>query len=207
MSGFTRPGFSLLALLVLAGCAKGPQGHVAVGAATLARHETLASDTGGPALTARHPFAHFPDRGELILYPRDGIRQDGAYTWHRTELSEAHALHAMADGHLRVTTPSGSLLDFQYDNHVEHPSGDWTWVGHIAGHPDQQTILTFGEHAAFGSIAQPGTLPLRLTVRDGVSWLVETDPRVVAGIVNGATQPQRPDFFVPAKAAAPSASP
>ena len=207
MSGFTRPGSLLLALLVLAGCTKGPQGHVAVGAAALALQGNPASVTAGPIPGARHSFAQFPDLGELIAYPGKVVRQDGAYTWHRTELSEAHALHAIADGHLRVTTPSGGLLDFQYDNHVEHPSGDWTWVGHIAGHPDQQTILTFGEHAAFGSIAQPGALPLRLTVRDGVSWLVETDPRMVAGIVNGATRPQRPDFFVPPKPPATSASP
>jgi len=57
--------------------------------------------------------------------------------------------------------------------------------------------VTFGAHAAFGSIAQPDKLPLRLTVRDGVSWLVETDGAKVAGIVNAATRPQRPDFFIP----------
>ncbi len=206
MSGFTRPGSVLLALLALAGCAKGPQGHVAIGAAASARHEASAFDLAGSTLASRHPFANFPDRGELIAYPGKVVRQDGAYTWHRTQLSEAHALHAIADGHLRLTAPSGEVLDFQYDRHIEHPSGDWTWVGHIAGHPDQQAILAFGEHAAFGSIAQPGTLPLRLTVRYGVSWLVETDPRMVAGIVNGATRPQRPDFLVPPKATAPSAS-
>jgi hypothetical protein len=208
MSGFTRPGSLVLALLVLAGCAKGPQGHVVVGATALARDEiSAANNSAGPTLAAKHAFAHFPDRGELIAYPPEVVRQDGAYTWHRTELSEAHALHAIADGHLRVTTPSGELLDFRYDDHVEHPSGDWTWVGHIAGHPDQQTILTFGEHAAFGSIAQPGKLPLRLTVRNGIGWLVETDPRKVAGIINAATRPQHPDFLVPPKAAAPSANP
>jgi hypothetical protein len=203
MSGFRWHGSLVLALLVLAGCTKGSQGPVAVGAAALARHEAIVANANGPALAARHSFAHLPDRGELIAYPGKIVRQDGAYTWHRTDLSEAHALHAIAGGHLRVTTPSGALLDFQYDNHVEHPSGDWTWVGHIAGHPDQQTILTFGEHAAFGSIAQPGTLPLR----NGVGWLVETDPRKVAGIINAATRPQRPDFLVPPKAAVPSASP
>ena len=203
MSGFVRYGALALSLLLFGGCAKGPSRHVAA-RTTTAPHATAHAVT----LSAKHAFAHFPDHGELVAYPPGKVaRQDGAYTWHRTELSEAHALHAIADGHLRVTTPSGEPLDFQYDDHVEHPSGDWTWVGHIAGHPDQQTILTFGEHAAFGSIAQPGKLPLRLTVRNGIGWLVETDPRKVAGIINDATRPQRPDFMVPPKAATPSANP
>jgi hypothetical protein len=206
MSGFTRHASLALALLALVGCGKQPQSSFA-GPIAKAGHE--ASKADGPVLpvpAARQVFARLPDRGELIAYPGKDVRQDGAYTWHRTELSEAHALHAIADGHLRVTTPSGQRLDFKYDDHVEHPSGDWTWVGHIANHPEQQTVLTFGEHAAFGSIAQPGQLPLRLTVRNGVSWLVETDPHKVAGIINSATRPQRPDFLVPPKAAIPSVS-
>lgn len=195
MSGFTRYGSLALSLLVFAGCAKEPQGFVAAGATVMARHEAAAS-AAGPALAARHAFAHLPDRGELIAYPGRVVRQDGAYTWHRTDLSEAHALHAIADGHLRVTTPSGQILDFQYDRHVEHPSGDWTWIGHLAGHEGEQAIVTFGADAAFGSIAQPDRLPLRLAVRDGVSWMVETDGRKVAGIANAATRPQTPDYFV-----------
>ncbi len=207
MSRYTRPGFMVLALLVLASCAKEPQSHESDGAAELARPESLTFNPTSPALAVSHAFAHFPDRGELVAYPGKVGIQDGAYTWHRTELSELHALHAIVDGHLRVTTPSGEQLDFQYDNHVEHPTGDWTWVGHIAGHPNEQTILTFGEHAAFGSIAQPGKLPMRLTVRNGVGWLVETDARKVAGIINAATRPQHPDFLVPPKAAAPGVTP
>ena len=207
MFGFARFAYVGLLTLVFAGCAKGPASAVTVelgNTASVASRMRMDSATVTPA--KRHTFAALPDRGELVNYPGNVLRQDGAYTWHRTELSEVHALHAIGNGHLRVTTPSGQMLDFQYDDHVEHPSGDWTWVGHIAGHPDQQTILTFGQHAAFGSIAQPGKLPLRLTVRNGVSWLVETDPRKVAGIVNAATRPQHPDFFVPPKAAATSTS-
>ena len=165
-----------LALLVLAGCGKSPQGSVE----SMASAQAL-RDGAMPVATVRAhvrgSFASLPDRGELLAYPRQQVRHDGAYTLHRTGLSEAYALRAIADGHLRVTTPSGQLLDFKYDRHIEHPSGDWTWVGHLPGHEEQQSIITFGEHAAFGSIAQPGKLPLRLTVRDGVSWLVETDRR------------------------------
>ena len=185
-----------LALLVLAGCSKSPQGLVD------SSQSPQASRAGAiPVATvrahARGAFASLPDRGELIAYPDHQVRRDGAYTWHRTGLSEAYALRSIADGHLRVTTPSGQLLDIKYDRHIEHPSGDWTWIGHLPGHEGLQSIITFGEHAAYGSIAQPDGLPLRLTVRDGVAWLVETDGAKVAGIVNAATRPQHPDFVVP----------
>jgi hypothetical protein len=144
------------------------------------------------AALARHSFATLPDRGELVAYASSDVRRDGAYTWHRAKLSEAYALRAIADGHLRLTTPSGQLLDIQYDDHVEHDSGDWTWVGHAAGHPEQQTILTFGPHAAFGTIAQPNGLPLRLTLRNGASWIVENRPAKIAALHNAATIPSVP---------------
>lgn len=166
-------------------------------APTAASSAQRASSLASAAGPTRQGFASLPDRGELIAYPPQPVRHDGAYTWHRTDLSEAHALNAIADGNLRVTTPSGDMLVVNYDRHIEHPSGDWTWVGHLAGQEGEQTILTFGPHAAFGSIAQPGKPPLRLTVRNGVSWLVETDPTKVAGIINAATRPTRPDYNIP----------
>lgn len=184
-------------LLLAVGCSKGPVSTLP--AAML----PATSGSTQPAIGAARPvlqgFASLPDRGELIAYPRQPIRRDGAYTWHRTDLSEAHALDAIADGKLRLTTPSGESLVVSYDRHIEHGSGDWTWVGHIPGQEGEQTILTFGPHAAFGSIAQPGKPPLRLTVRNGVSWLVETDPSKVAGIINAATHPTRPDYNIPPK--------
>ena len=195
-----------LALLVIAGCAKSPQALVDANPAAPAPRPHAAGAIAAEAGHAVGAFANLPDRGELLAYPANATRRDGAYTWHRTGLSEAYALRAIADGHLRVTTPSGQLLDFKYDRHVEHPSGDWTWIGHLPGQEDQQSIITFGEHAAFGSIAQPGQLPLRLTVRDGVAWLVETDGAKVAGIVNAATRPQRPDFVVPPNTKGPGAT-
>jgi hypothetical protein len=194
-----------LALLVLAGCGKSPQGLVDSTASAQASRAG-AMPVATVRAHARGAFAGLPDRGELLAYPGHEVRRDGAYTWHRTGLSEAYALRAIADGHLRVTTPSGQLLDFKYDRHIEHPSGDWTWIGHLPGHEEQQSIITFGEHAAFGSIAQPDKLPLRLTVRDGVAWLVETDGAKVAGIVNAATRPQRPDFVVPPSTHRPGAT-
>ena len=119
-----------LALLVLAGCGKSPQGLVDSTASAQASRAG-AMPVATVRVHARGAFAGLPDRGELLAYPGHEVRRDGAYTWHRTGLSEAYALRAIADGHLRVTTPSGQLLDFKYDRHIEHPSGDWTWIGHL----------------------------------------------------------------------------
>jgi hypothetical protein len=204
-----RLGVSALAFLLACGCARAPGDQAAEhGAQALATPAIAhAQSVRGPVAPhlQRAVFARLPDRGELVRYAQDSTRREGAYTWHRADVSEAHALHAIADGHLRVVTPSGVPLDFAYDRHVEHGSGDWTWVGHRPGHPEQQAILTFGEQAAFGSIAQPDALPLRLTVRNGASWLVETDPQKVAALDTAATRPRRPDFRVPPRRVSPAA--
>lgn len=187
-----------VAILVAAGCGKAPESALKSKlvadsqAAHIHAHVAVV-----PAPPARQSFASLPDRGELIAYGSEPVRRDGAYTWHRTELSEAHALKAAEDGDLRVTTPSGETLLVRYDRRIAHGSGDWTWVGHLPGQESEQTILTFGPHAAFGTIAQSGKPPLRLTVRNGVSWLVETDPTKVAGINNAATRPALPDYHLP----------
>ncbi len=148
-------------------------------------------------------FAALPDRGELVGYPAASKpSREGAYTWHRADISEAHALRAIADGQLQITTPSGELLQFRYQRHVEHPSGDWTWIGQLeGGAPSDQAILTFGERAVFGSIAQRDQAALRLSMRQGVSWLIETDLGILAQIDNAATRPSKPDYFVPPKLA------
>jgi hypothetical protein len=200
---FSRIALVTLALLASA-CAK-IDGVPTDAAKPVANAHSMPRGTTGfaPRGLGRQGFASLPDHGDLVAYPRKVTRADGAYTWHRADLSEAHALRAIVDGHLRVTTPEGEILDFQYDRHVEHPSGDWTWIGHRPGHEGEQAILTFGDQAAFGSIAQSGKPPLRLTVRDGVSWLVETDPAKVAGIVNTATKPRRPDYHIVPKSELP----
>ncbi len=147
-------------------------------------------------------FADAPDRGDLIAYPaRPQILHDGAYTWHRAGLSERHALAAIASGRLRVTTPSGETLSFRYQRTVEHDSGDWTWVGRVDGEAGKQAILTFGERAVFGVIDQPGKPSLKLTMRDGASWLVETDPVRLALTGQEATV-HADDFKIPEPGAA-----
>jgi peptidyl-Asp metalloendopeptidase len=148
---------------------------------------------------ARAAFAALPDRGDLVGYPQERVvRHDGAYTWHRADVSEEHALRAIVDGELRITAPDGQLLAFEYERHVEHPTGDWTWIGRLRdAPPGRQAILTFGAEAVFGNIAQAVAEPLRLAMRDGASWLVETDPSLLAGVESRVLRPESPDFLLP----------
>ena len=175
-------------------------GHVA---RPLAGASSSGPGIAPPSPAAGHArFAALPDRGELLRYDAQAPTRDGAYTWHRTELSEQHALDAVAKGTLRVATPDGRLLDFQYDRSVRHDeSGDWTWIGHMPGQEGVQAILTFGAGAAYGSIGQPGARPLRLTMRGGASWLVETDPTQLAGLASHAANPVSPDYQIVSPAA------
>jgi len=194
-------------IVLLAGACSGSQAPMPASmpaASPLAGSPTLGTGMAGlPGVaiagsrTQPSRAAAAPDHGEFASYPGDVRRVTGAYTWHRAAFSEAHARNAIDSGHLRLTTPDGRLLDVVYDRHVEHASGDWTWIGHLAGHEGVQTVLTIGAEAVFGSIGQDVGLPLRLTMRDGAAWLVETDAAMVARLDSEATRPSRPDFHVP----------
>lgn len=192
-------GVVLVAGFLLASCSG--QGGDSSSNAKIARGSAQAPASGSISPSALSPakparFAALPDRGELLHYDALAPMRDGAYTWHRTELSEQHALDAITSGTLRVTTPDGRLLAFQYDRSVRHDeSGDWTWIGHLPGQEGLQAILTFGAGAVYGSIAQPAARPLRLAMRDGASWLVETDPTRLAGLASHAANPVSPDYL------------
>ncbi|MDQ3269665.1 MAG: FG-GAP-like repeat-containing protein [Pseudomonadota bacterium] len=152
-----------------------------------------------PRLRAPRSFAGAPDRGSLIEYPRTPVvRRSGAYTFHAAELSEEHALRSTATGDLSFTAPDGTRIELAYERHVEHPDGNWSWFGRSPGGRVEDTVITFGETAVFGTIPQQGGKPeLRLTMADGRAWVVAADPRLLRDIRNEATHPTRPDFLVP----------
>ena len=152
-----------------------------------------------PIATSR--FAGALDRGLLAAYPAQRVlRRDGAYTWHRIDLSESHARAALDARSLRIQLPDGTAVTALHARHVEHASGDWTWVGESTdGASRDRVVLTFGERAVFGSIERAGRTPLRLSMRDGVSWLVETDDAQVANLRGPGARPSAPDFLVPPK--------
>ena len=206
-----RLSFVLFFVIVLGSCLQtdGTQsdlgGHAQIAPALPQRAMTSASPLVPAAKMAG--FASLPDRGEFIAYaPREALGsaiREGAYTWHRVGISELHALRAMADGRMHIVTPAGEALEIEYDRHVDHASGDWSWIGHLAGQPEAQTILTFGRDAVFGTIAQAHKRSLRLTMRNGSSWLVETDPTKLVGIASAGANPRNRDYLAMPRARVP----
>lgn len=144
-------------------------------------------------------FANHPDTGSLVHYAaKVAPRRTGAYTWHAADLSEEHAFRAMASGELTFQAPDGTPIKLAYQRHIEHPDGNWSWVGEAAD--GQTSVITFGEEAVFGTIPQGnGQPPLRLTLADGRAWVVSADKRLLAEIDNEATRPTSPDYLIPPK--------
>lgn len=145
-------------------------------------------------------FASLPDRGELLAYNQTrGVKHSGAYTAYPVALSEAHALDAMRTGEMVVKAPNGELIRLKYERHIEHPDGNWTWIGRNADGAD--AVLTFGEKAVFGTIPQGVADTLRLTMRAGQSFLVATDRSKLSGL-DGAVRRSGTDQLIPPRLAA-----
>lgn len=191
----------LAAIVFLAGCtgpvAHNPPGEArpSVGASTFQGTQTLAAAWSG----AGGGIAQAPDRGWLARYVGPGGVKNGADTWHRVDLSEAHALRAIATGTLQMTTPQGEGLDFAVQGHTEHPNGDFTLTGRLrTGQAHDEMILTMGRTAVFGTIAQGAGRPaLRVVTRNGGTWVVETEPGGVARMHPGMTPEGSTDILVP----------
>ena len=171
----------------------------------------LAGGLAKPLSGVGHPggssgFAAGPDNGQLLEYPSTPvIRRTGAYTWNRVQLSEAHAVRSVLEGRLSLTGPDGVPIGLEYVRHIEHPDGNWSWVGRNPESPGQSAVITFGPDAVFGTVPQGRGRPaLRLTTADGAGWAVTADPRELAKVRNAATHPAGPDFLVPPKLASAS---
>ena len=194
----------VLAAAVLAGCSN--DWSAGLGLADDGQQQAAATAPGAasiPPVNGVRPigFASAPDRGDLLQYPAEPVvRRTGAYTWHATRLSEEHAMAAVVSGRMRITAPDGTPIALDYARHVEHPDGNWSWIGRNPDAPGQDAVITFGPEAVFGSVPQGNDLPpLRLTMADGAGWVVSADPRQLADIRNSATLPDGPDYLVPPK--------
>ena len=168
-----------------------------------------AGERSSPAATAApraFSFAALPDRGELLAYDRSrAVRQRGAYTSHPIRLSEEHAFRAsQTGGELVVAAPDGEMIRLRYERHVEHPDGNWTWIGRTADGTD--AVLTFGEKAVFGTIPYRDQEPLRVTTMAGGAWLVATDRSRLPDINRATTRTGKPDYLVPPTLSASLAS-
>ena len=169
--------FTLSAALIVGGCSSGTD---PVRDASLAQADAATTDASrtpsSPVNTGRTTsFAAMPDRGVLVAYDTRGARKHDAYTLFPVQLSEAHALNAVAPGRsIRFQTPDGKVQTIAYSRHEEGIDGNWSWVGKTADGLD--AIITFGAGAVFGRIDQRDAQPLRLTMRDGKAWLMQVNP-------------------------------
>lgn len=190
----------LLASLFGVACSKiAPQAKAAGDETGTAR---ATADVSLPNLPYHHPaaFASLPDRGNLIGYPARRIeRHEPASTWHRANISEEHALRAVVNGEMTVTAPDGQPIRLRYQRHLEHPNGNWTWIGR--DEHGEEAVVTFGEKAVFGSIPRYGREELRLATSGGRTWLVEANPNK-----QHHPDPKRSDFVVPPELARSFAS-
>ena len=156
----------------LAGCSAGGVGGHGPSIQAAAKAET--SVQPAPVRYAAAGTVDAPDNGSLVQLDRDTqpVRR-GASTWYPVSLSERHALRAIASGQLVVDVPGEAPVRLQYDRHVEHADGNWTWIGHVAGEAGREAILTFGPKAAFATIPD-GAGSLQLTMARGRPWLVKS---------------------------------
>lgn len=178
-------------MLVLAGCSgESPESGMAGMRGVAASKPTGALPTSLPLARAiGASIANLPDRGALLSFPDRAkpTKQEGAYTWFPTSISEAHAFKGIATGEMTVPSPDGSQVKLRYERHVEEIDGNWTWIGRVVGgDPMQEAIITFGEKAVFGSIPQANGKPaLSLQTRNGTVFAVQTDPTKVVSATKG----------------------
>jgi peptidyl-Asp metalloendopeptidase len=194
----------LTVALAIAGCAADQQDAQAP-SSKAARAQTGAPGMATSILSSttakRAVFASLPDHGALLAYaPGQQPIRRGAQTYHAVQLSEAHALNAAAPGKsIELPTPSGGTMHIDYLRHEEGLDGNWSWVGKTADGLD--AVITFGESAVFGRIAQRDTEALRVTMSAGRTWLVESDPgKMLDGNLGRASD--EPDVLIPPSVAA-----
>lgn len=131
------------------------------------------------------------DRGTLLR--QDGVRRTysaSGHQWQPVTFSEAHALAAVSSGQLLVTLPDGRPLPLRYSRHVEHPDGNWTFVG--KGPQGEDAVITFGPDAVFGSIQTRGG-SVRLTTDARGGWMVFSGP----GAASNQIRPGSDDAWLP----------
>ncbi|TKR29728.1 hypothetical protein FCE95_16550 [Luteimonas gilva] len=196
-------------LLILTGCTSDWDSTRATSIAASGRpnaaERASALGASSAGMAAPRAFASLPDRGSLIAYEQGRKpRSSGAYKAYPVLLSEEHALKAAhAGGQLSIPSPDGGTIRLAYERHVEHPDGNWTWIGRNAD--GTSAVLTFGEKAVFGSVSIPGDEPLRLTTSMGGAWLVAGDRNRLPKRDPGVRRGGESDYFVPPKMAASNA--
>ena len=168
---------SLLAVAVAGGLLAGCSQDASVQREAQGHQARAAQVSVAQARHAASSIASLPDRGAFAEYDRvQAPLRRGAFTAYPVQLSERHALAAIAAGGMVVDAPDGHPIRLQYKGRILHPDGNWTWIGRVAGAaPGTEALLTFGEKAVFGTIPDGRGAPLQLTTQGGRTWMVATD--------------------------------
>lgn len=181
----------LCVALAISACSQGgparPGGDPGAGvAAAPAQTEALL-----PVAQARSGGATDPGRVAVVDRSRSTYRS-GVHQWQPVSFSEAHALRAIKGGRLSFPLPQGGVASVNYQRHVEHADGNWTFFG--TGPDGSDAVITFGPDAVFGSMQTPnGTVRLTTDQRGG--WLVAS-PRGHDGNPPGSEDTLIPPEFV-----------
>ena len=184
--------FGALALVaMLAACSS--QDQTATGDSQKGSQASATSPGVGAAISgysndSKRTLGSAPDRGELFGYKKDAaVLHKGAYTLRPIALSEEHAIRGVATGMMTLPGPDGEQIKIRYQRHEESPDGNWSWIGHVVGgDAGREAIITFGEHAVFGSIPQAKGPSLQLTTERGIAYLVQADAsRLLRGVRTG----------------------
>ncbi|MDQ7996402.1 MAG: RICIN domain-containing protein [Luteibacter sp.] len=111
--------------------------------------------------------------GELFAYSKtDTPHREGPYTYYPVDIDVDQVLASALSGRLTFTAPDGSQIALDYDRHVSHDDGNWTWMGReTGGTASQDAVITFGPDATYGSLPSSNGQQLRITTIQGKTYV------------------------------------
>lgn len=107
----------------------------------------------------------------LKVLPQEGVgpHRDGYIP---VAVEENVAIDAAHPGGGMWIPLSGGAVHLEYRDQIVHPDGTWTFIGAISDVANSpKAMLTFGDHAVFGTIPTPSGQIFALTTLDGRTWL------------------------------------
>jgi len=123
--------------------------------------------------TAASPSDDGSGKGELFSYSsKEAPRRDGPYTYYPIEIHVDDAIASALSGRLTLTAPDGTQIDLDYDRHITHGDGNWTWIGRKHdGDVGQDAVITFGPDATAGTLPSANGQLLQITTIGGHTYM------------------------------------
>jgi hypothetical protein len=125
------------------------------------------------AASSGQPAAAHPSGDELFAYSTtDTPHREGPYTFYPVDIDVDQVLASALSGRLTFTAPDGSQISLDYDRHLTHEDGNWTWMGReTGGTASQDAVITFGPDATYGSLPSSNGQQLRITTIQGKTYV------------------------------------